>query len=237
MRRRLTLIAALLLAAAPLAGQGASAQTTPRRPEPRLLGRPVGEPAPPPPSPPAPPAPTVAPGDAVRPGDVVRLRIWQEPELSGEFPVNEQGVAVLPKVGAMAVGGVTPDQLRQQITAAYTRYLAHNVIDVTLLRRIQVLGSVRSPGLYPVDGTMTVADVLALAGGVAPEGRRNQVQLIRGGRRMDIRLTGGERLADTPIRSGDQLFVDQRSWADRNTGTLVGIVTTAVGLMVGLLTR
>jgi polysaccharide export outer membrane protein len=173
----------------------------------------------------------------VRPGDVIKLRIWQEPDLSGEFPVNEQGTAVLPKVGPMNVAGITQDELRRQVTAAYTRYLAHNVIDVTLLRRIQVLGSVRNPGLYPVDGTMTVADVLALAGGVAPEGRRNQVQLIRGGQRMDIRLTGGERLADTPIRSGDQLFVQQRSWADRNTGTLVGIVTTGVGLLVGLLTR
>ncbi|HEX8692876.1 MAG TPA: polysaccharide biosynthesis/export family protein [Longimicrobium sp.] len=234
MRTRLTLIAALVLAAAPLAGQGASAQTTPPRSEPRLLGRPVGEPAPPPP--PA-PAPALAAGDVVRPGDVIKLRIWQEPDLSGEFPVNEQGTAVLPKVGPMNVAGITQDELRRQVTAAYTRYLAHNVIDVTLLRRIQVLGSVRNPGLYPVDGTMTVADVLALAGGVAPEGRRNQVQLIRGGQRMDIRLTGGERLADTPIRSGDQLFVQQRSWADRNTGTLVGIVTTGVGLLVGLLTR
>lgn len=173
----------------------------------------------------------------VRPGDVVRLRIWQEPDLSGDFPVHETGSVVLPKLGPVQASGLTDAQLRERVASGFGEYLAHNSVDVTVLRRIQVLGAVRNPGLYPVDGTMSIADVLAVAGGTAQDARPDRVQLVRGGRRLDVHLTGAERVADTPIRSGDQLFVPQRGWADRNTGTVVSVLTAGAGFIVALLTR
>lgn len=178
-------------------------------------------------------------GDAgtVRPGDVVRLKIWQEPDLSGEFAVHESGTVVIPKLGPVQAGGMTDQALRQRLVAGFGEYLQHNSIDVTVLRRIQVLGAVRNPGLYPVDGTMSIADVLAVAGGTGQDARVDRVQLVRAGRRLDVRLTGQERVADTPIRSGDQLFVPQRGWADRNTGTVVSVLTAGAGMLVALLTR
>ena len=186
-------------------------------------------------------APGVAaqPADAgtVRPGDVVRLKIWQEPDLSGEFTVNETGTVVVPRLGPVRAGGMTDAALRARLVAGFGQYLQHNSIDVTVLRRIQVLGAVRNPGLYPVDGTMSIADVLAVAGGTGTEARVDRVQLVRAGRRLDVRLTGQERVADTPIRSGDQLFVPQRGWADRNTGTVVSVLTAGAGLLVAVFTR
>ena len=178
-------------------------------------------------------------GDAgtVRPGDVVRLRIWQEPDLSGDFTVHENGGVVLPKLGPVEAAGFTDQALRERVSAGFSEYLAHNSIDVVVLRRIQVLGAVRNPGLYPVDGTMSIADVLAVAGGTAADARPDRVQLLRGGRRLDVRLSGTERVGDTPIRSGDQVFVPQRGWADRNTGTVVSVLTASAGLLVALVTR
>ena len=173
----------------------------------------------------------------VRPGDVVRLRIWQEPDLSGDFTVHENGGVVLPKLGPVEAGGLTDQALREQVVAGFSEYLQHNSIEVTVLRRIQVLGAVRNPGLYPVDGTMSVADVLAVAGGTAQDARIDRVQLVRGGQRLDVRLTSTQRVADTPIRSGDQLFVPQRGWADRNTGTVVSVLTASAGLLVAVFTR
>jgi protein involved in polysaccharide export with SLBB domain len=172
--------------------------------------------------------------EAVRPGDVVRLRIWQEPELSGEFPVNESGTVVLPKLGPVETTGATHQQLRERLVEGFGQFLTHNSIDVTVLRRIQVLGAVRSPGLYPVDGTMTVADVLALAGGTANDARPDRILLVRGDQRVDVRLSGGQRIADTPIRSGDQLFVPQRRWLDRNAGVMGSVLSTGAGLVIGI---
>lgn len=173
----------------------------------------------------------------VRPGDVVRLRIWQEPDLSGDFTVHETGTVVVPKLGPVETDGLTDAALRERLVAGFSEYLNHTSIDVTVLRRIQVLGAVRNPGLYPVDGTMSIADVLAVAGGTAQDARIDRVQLVRGGQRLDVRITSTQRLADTPIRSGDQLFVPQRGWADRNTGTVVSVLTAGAGMLVALITR
>ena len=173
----------------------------------------------------------------VRPGDVVRLRIWQEPDLSGDFTVHENGGVVLPKLGPVDAAGLTDNALRERVVAGFGQYLQHQSIDVVVLRRIQVLGAVRNPGLYPVDGTMSIADVLAVAGGTSTDARPDRVQLVRGGRRLDVRVAGAQRVADTPIRSGDQLFVPQRGWMDRNTGTVVSVLTASAGLLVALFTR
>ena len=167
----------------------------------------------------------------LRPGDAIRLRIWREPDLSGEFPVDESGVVVFPKLGPHRVTDQAPDSLKAWVTRSYAAYLKNPSIEVQVLRRIQVLGAVKNPGLYPVDPTLTVADALALAGGVAPDGEPKKIQLRRDGKSLTRGLKQQEVIGSTAIRSGDQLFVPQRSWISRNPGVVVGVlglVTTVI---------
>ncbi len=178
-----------------------------------------------------------SPGDPLRPGDLVRLRIWREPDMSGDFPVDESGMVVLPRVGPMRVTGEGPDQLRSRLVRAYEAFLQHSSIEVKLLRRVQVLGAVRNPGLYPVDATMTVADALALAGGTTPDGHPHRVELVRGGKRVPVQITGQTPISASSIRSGDQLFVPERSWLSRNTGLATAGITGGVSLIIALFTR
>lgn len=173
--------------------------------------------------------------DPLRPGDVVRLRIWREPDLSGDFPVDEKGVVVFPKIGPMSVAGQAPDQLKARLVTAYSEFLQQTSIDVTLLRRVQVLGAVRNPGLYPVDATMTVSDALALAGGTTSEGDVRKIRLIRGGRRMNVKLNSDTRIASSPIRSGDQIFVGERGLMSRNPGVAVAALTSGLSLLLAFL--
>ena len=100
-----------------------------------------------------------------------------------------------------------------------------------------MLGAVRTPGLYPVDGTMTVGDVVALAGGATPEGRTDQVELIRQGKRIAVRLSAATRIDATPLRSGDQLFVRERKWGTRNIGIVTGLATSLAWLLASVLTK
>jgi polysaccharide export outer membrane protein len=172
---------------------------------------------------------------AIAPGDVVRVRIWREPDLSGDFPVNEAGSVVLPRLGTMDLTGETPASVRTKVVSAYERFLSHSSIEVTLLRRLQVLGAVKNPGLYTVDPTMTVEDGIALAGGVSPEGNPNNIELIRHDARLPLRLDRRAPINQSPIRSGDQLYVKQRSWVSRNAGVVVGflsVATTAAVLVI-----
>ena len=164
----------------------------------------------------------------LRPGDIVRLRILREPDMTGEFPINEDGVAVLPRLGRTTVTGETPRQLEARLVREYSRYLQQPAVEITLLRRVQVLGAVRTPGLHKVDATMTVSDVLALAGGTTTQGDPDRMELIRGGERIQVRLSAGTRIVDSPLQSGDQIYVPERSWLARNSGIIAAGLTSLV---------
>ena len=125
----------------------------------------------------------------LRPGDRVRLKVWREPDLSGEFEVDEDGIVVFPKVGRLDVQKISTDSLKALLVARYAESLRSPSVEVTVLRKLNVLGAVKNPGLYYVDPTTTVADALALAGGVTPDGKQNSVELLRDGKRLPVELS------------------------------------------------
>lgn len=188
-------------------------------------------------TPPAPAQQVKDTGTSLRPGDIVRLRIWREPDLSGDFPVNESGQIAFPKIGATNVTNIGADSLKHLLVSSYSTYLRDPAIEVILLRRITILGAVRNPGLYPVDMTMTVSDAMALAGGASSDGRADRVELRRAGQKVTVDLSAQTRLGATPVRSGDQLYFPQRSWISRNPGVVAGTLTALTGLVISLIAR
>jgi polysaccharide export outer membrane protein len=172
-----------------------------------------------------------APATALRPGDVVRVRIWREPDLSGDYPVDERGMAVFPRLGPVDVTRLTTDSLQRQLVASYQVYLRNPSIEVVPLRRVMVGGAVVKPGVFTVDPTTTVADVIALAGGVTPQGRPDRVRVMRGEERITTKLGVRTRLGDSAVRSGDQIFVPERSWIVRNGSLVLGSVTTLLAVV------
>lgn len=188
-------------------------------------------------------APTRVPGPmpvrgvnpVLRPGDLVRLGIWREPDLSGDFPVDEDDTVVFPKIGSLAVGALSTDSVKSLLLSRYSADLRDPSITVTFLRRVNVLGEVKNPGLYHVDPTMTVADVLALAGGITPDGNPGRVELIRHGQQLAVGLTQDSRVSDSPLRSGDQLRVPRRSWLSRNTSVVAAAITATAILVASVI--
>lgn len=173
----------------------------------------------------------------LRPGDRVRLKVWREPDLSGEFEVDEDGIVVFPKVGRLDVQKISTDSLKALLIARYAESLRSPSVEVTVLRKLNVLGAVKNPGLYYVDPTTTVADALALAGGVTPDGKQNSFELVRDGKRLPVELSRDSRLADSPLQSGDQLRVPERGWVARNPAVVVSAGVTAAALIVAALLR
>jgi hypothetical protein len=169
------------------------------------------------------------------PGDGLRLRIFREPELSGEYVVDERGVVVLPKLGEWKVTGVHADSVRGAITKALRRFLNTESIEVTPFRRVAVTGAVLKPGLYPVDPAMSVADVIILAGGVMATGKTRVVELRTAGASMGTEIPAETRVWDTGAGGTLQVYVPLRPWAQRN-GTLLASLTisaiTAVGWVI-----
>lgn len=174
----------------------------------------------------------------LQPGDVVRVRIWREPDLSGDFPVPIDGFVNFPKAGRIRVAGESPAVVRHALETAYNRSLRDPAVEVTFLRRVNVLGSVRQPGLYPVDPTMTVMDALALAGGIQADGKLDDIEIRREGRTLLTNVSQAATVERLQLQSGDQIYVPQRSWWDRNSAGLLGAaITASASLLITLLTR
>lgn len=173
----------------------------------------------------------------LRPGDVVRLRIWREPDMSGEFPVDEAGRVVFPRVGEYQVLDDTPETLSARLIADYRQYLVNPSIEVTVLRRVRIVGAVNKPGVFPVDPTVTIADALAMAGGATMNGDPDKIRIIRDGEEIAVDIRVQTRIADSPIRSGDQIYVPERSWMSRNSAVVAAAITGAVSLVIALFLR
>lgn len=173
-------------------------------------------------------AATAAPAQApppelrLRPGDAVRLAVRDEPTLSGDFPVVEPGRVLLPEIGLVPVAGRPFTEVERDVRAGYGRIVVDREVVVVPLVRVAVLGEVRQPGLFPVDPTQTVADVLALAGGITPSGNTRSIALVRGGRTTRLHLSPSTPELAGRLLSGDQIVVGQRGWMRENLTVVVG---------------
>jgi polysaccharide export outer membrane protein len=164
------------------------------------------------------------------PGDMVRLHFWQEPQFSGDFPVDERGIATLPLLGPRQMTQWPADQVKAQLIREFARQLRDQPAQITMLRRVAIIGAVQDPGLYHVDPTMRVGDVLALAGGPTPDARLNRAVVLRQGRVIQNRIDNTVLLRN--FRSGDQIMVPQRPWIERNAAIVIGAGLSVVAIIV-----
>lgn len=171
------------------------------------------------------------------PGDLIRVEVYREEELKGEYLVDEQGTVVLPLLGEQRVAGIPMRELRRQLVEAYRVHLRNPSIIITPLRRINVLGEVQRPGMYAMDPTVSVAGAVAMAGGATAAGDLRKVRIIRDGRVYGQRLGPGTVLAEADIRSGDQIFVERRSWFDRNSTFVVSTTLSLTSIIIAILRR
>jgi polysaccharide biosynthesis/export protein len=158
-----------------------------------------------------------APEFTVRAGDVLRIRVWPDSALGGEYPIEETGVAYLPVLGAVQAGGMTLSALRAELRRRYGEALRSPSVSVTPIFGVSVLGAVQRPGLYHVDPTHTLFDAISLAGGFRDNARTDRLRLVRDGEVIEVNARrtleeGGAELA-LSLRSGDGIVVPEgRQW-------------------------
>jgi polysaccharide export outer membrane protein len=170
----------------------------------------------------------------VLPGDAVRVRVYREPDLSGEWPVNTRGQIFLPGLGRYTVAGLTADSLSDLLSAMYAQKLVNSVVDVGILRKLPVLGSVRNPMTYLVEPTMTVQQLLGMAGGVYSNQRNPLLTLRKGRDGTEYRITAEMRLDRLPLDEGDAIQITDPNFFTRNALTLTYVQLTAGVLLVVL---
>jgi polysaccharide export outer membrane protein len=167
----------------------------------------------------------------LEPGDALRVSFSREPELNGRFPIDEAGTVSLPLLGDVNVSDEPAGEVKERLEGEYAARTRNQSVQVVYLRRIRVLGEIRNPGIYDADPTMTLDDIVALAGGAEADGNLTKVSLVRGGEEVekDLDLRQGAAIA---LESGDQIFVPRTSWFSRNAAVLIGATISAIGLIL-----
>lgn len=168
---------------------------------------------------------------ALQPGDIVKIEIWREDELSGEFLIDENGVVTLPLLGEKQVTGIPMSQLRDVLAEEYRKQLRNPSIQITPLRTVLVMGEVNKPGPYEVDPTATLIGVVALAEGATGAGNLKRIRIVRDGRAISERVNAAATLDNLEVRSGDQIVVGARSWFARNTTFIVSVLLAIPSLI------
>jgi protein involved in polysaccharide export with SLBB domain len=177
-------------------------------------------------------APDIPSALRLRPGDHVRLQVGGEPELTGDFAVTEGGVVLLPLIGVVRVVGRPFAEVRDEIGTRFAAEVVDAPVLVTPVLRVPVLGEVQQPGLMPVDPTLTIADVVAAAGGLTPRGDPSRVWLIRDGASTRISLDGARVASMPPLLPGDRIVVGRRGWLAENFNAVLAASATVLAATI-----
>lgn len=101
-------------------------------------------------------------------GDTLKVSVYREPQLSGEYKVDGTGAISIPLVGAIKIAGATREDAQQKIAAALnagTTLNARVVVETLKFRPVYILGEVAKPGEYEYQERMTLPALVAAAGG------------------------------------------------------------------------
>ncbi len=143
-------------------------------------------------------------------GDRLRVIVFGEPELSGEFVVDNTGLISMPLVGEVPAAGATvrgfQTELQSRLEDGYLRQPRVSA-EVINFRPYYILGEVNRAGEYPYTSDLTILNAVATAEGFTYRANR-RVVYVRGADEEDevaVRLT-----PDTPVRPGDTIRVAER---------------------------
>ena len=143
-------------------------------------------------------------------GDKLRVTVYGEADLSGEFEVDSSGAVRLPLIGQVPAAGLTVHDFEQRVTVKLSgRYLLNPQVsaEVMAYRPFFIIGEVNKPGQYPFVNAMNVVTAVALAGGYTYRADDDDVYIRRNGGTREVERPADER---TKIHPGDIIRIGER---------------------------
>lgn len=173
-----------------------------------------------------------SPNYVIGPGDRLRITVWKQENISGDYHVSADGSFTFPLIGRVVASGLTLVKLEAELTRMLAAgYYKNPQVTTAVLeyrsKQMFVMGALRSPGAYPLTGEMTLVEALARAGSTTADAAEH-VFVIRSSSangpvlpgqdesaevtRFDLRqFDGGQLSSVVMIRPGDTIFVPRVS--------------------------
>lgn len=144
------------------------------------------------------------------PGDKVRVVVFGEDKISGEYQIDIAGSLSLPLVGNLQAAGLTKPELEQAlITKLKSEYLRNPRVSVEVVsfRPFYLLGEVKNPGEFPYRTGLNVLSAIAIGGGATYRASTSTVLIQRSG---TTEMTEYPQSPTVPVLPGDVVRVPER---------------------------
>ena len=145
-------------------------------------------------------------------GDKVRITVFNEADLSGEYVIDSQGFLRLPLIGQMQAAGLSTTALERRLAEAYTGggFLVRPrvAVEITTYRPFYIIGEVAKPGEYAYVNGMSAPNAIALAGGYTDRA----VESV-----FWVRHQGEKREREVPIDETTRIFPGDVVRVERTT--------------------
>ncbi|WP_294540070.1 polysaccharide biosynthesis/export family protein [uncultured Rhodoblastus sp.] len=153
-------------------------------------------------------ATTVSP--QLQPGDKIKVTVFGEDRLSGEYEIDAAGFVSLPLAGTIHAAGLSKQEMERALAKKFnSEYLRSPkvTVDMSSFRPFYILGEVAKPGEYPFRNGLNVMSAIALAGGATYRARQSDVQIKHVG---DAGFKEYRMSPTIPVSPGDLIRVPQR---------------------------
>jgi polysaccharide export outer membrane protein len=157
-------------------------------------------------------APVAAEGGALRlqSGDKIKVIVFGEDRLSGDYDIDSAGSVSLPLAGTVQAAGLTKQELERELAKKFRGEYLRNpkvTVEVSSFRPFYILGEVARPGEHPYKSGLNVMSALAVAGGPTYRANTSRVMIQRAGESATR-----EYPQDTSVRiyPGDLIRVPER---------------------------
>ena len=117
---------------------------------------------------------------SLQPGEKLKITVFGEDRLSGEYEIDPAGFISLPLAGTVKAAGLSKPQLESELAKKFRGEFLRNpkvTVDVASFRPFYILGEVGKPGEYSYRGGLNVMSAIALAGGSGYRASRSTVMI------------------------------------------------------------
>jgi polysaccharide export outer membrane protein len=159
--------------------------------------------------------------------DVIRINVWNQEDVSGQYTVERDGTFTFPLLGRVNTRGLTLRALEAELTRLLADgFFKNPQVTVAVVeyrsQRVFAVGEVRTPGTYPLTGDMTLIEALARAGSTTADAADHVLILRSAGARgpvlpddangaeiirIDLRSIENGQSQKVLLRDGDTVFV------------------------------
>jgi protein involved in polysaccharide export with SLBB domain len=147
---------------------------------------------------------------ALQPGEKIRLIVFGEDRLTGEYEIDPAGYVSLPLAGTVKAAGLSKLELERELSKKFSGEYLRNpkvTVDVTTFRPFYILGEVSRPGKYPFDSGLNVMSAIAIGGGSTFRASRSTVLIQHPG---DSGFKEYPLSPTIPVLPGDLVKVPER---------------------------